>query len=123
MLTFEQIAEIVHDIKFPGFRWQLRGTFENDGAVTLHATFDATDIETGGLAEQSTRKWLLSKYMVTGEVVQTALKCVLTAIEHEARECFTYRGQPVFGPHFSIEELVRLCLEQCTQVREEVKPS
>jgi hypothetical protein len=37
--------------------------------------------------------------------VQTALKAVLTAEEHEAREQFFYRGGAVFGPHINVDRL------------------
>ena len=46
--------------------------------------------------------------MVDGEIVQTAFKAVLTALEHEARENFTYRGHSIFDPHWDVEKLVEL---------------
>jgi len=117
-LTLNQVFEIVDRLAYPGFTWHVRGNFGANGPVTLHATFLAPDVDAHvGAVEQTTRKWLLSQWMVPGEIVQTALKCVLTAIEHEAREQFTYRGERVFGPHFSIDELVRLCVEKRTEVR------
>jgi len=58
------------------------------------------------------RNWLLSKHMTVSELVQTVFKAALTAEEHEARELFTYRGTAVFGPHFSVEKLVELCLQE-----------
>lgn len=51
------------------------------------------------------RKWFLSPHMTKGELVQTCLKAVLTAEEHEAREKFLYRGRAVLGPHIDIEAL------------------
>lgn len=51
------------------------------------------------------RKWLLSPHMTKSEVIQTAFKAVLTAIEHEAREHFLYKDRPVFGPHFDVDAL------------------
>jgi len=58
---------------------------------------------------QTCRKWFLSPHMTKSEVVQTALKAVLAAEEHEARECFLYKGKPVFGPHFNIDRLFDVC--------------
>lgn len=55
----------------------------------------------------SGRKWYLSAHATDAEVVQTALKAVLTAVEHEAREAFTYQGVALFQPHCSLEELVQ----------------
>lgn len=60
-------------------------------------------------AYQKSRKWMLSPHMTKSEVVQTAFKAVMTAEEHETREKFSYRGQPVFGPHFDLDQLVRIC--------------
>lgn len=53
-------------------------------------------------------KWNISKWMTDGEIVQTALKAVLAAVEHEAREAFKYRGLSIFDPHYDIEKLVEL---------------
>lgn len=55
------------------------------------------------------RKWRLSKHMTPSEVVQTCLKAVLTAEEHEAREHFLYQGRAIFGPHINIEALWEVC--------------
>lgn len=55
-----------------------------------------------------TRKWLLSRHMTDGEIVQTAFKATLTALEHEMREQFKYRDAPIFDPHYDIEKLVEL---------------
>lgn len=51
------------------------------------------------------RKWRLSPQMTDGEVVQTAFLALMTALEHEAREKFKFRGVAVFGPHFDIDAL------------------
>ena len=54
------------------------------------------------------RKWFLSPYMTRSEVVQTAFKAVMTAMEHEVREQFMYRGQTIFDPHYDVDKLVAL---------------
>jgi len=51
------------------------------------------------------RKWILSIHMTPSELVQTALKAVLTAEEHEAREAFTLDGVACFSPHFDVFKL------------------
>jgi len=53
----------------------------------------------------TSRKWLLSEHMTPSEVVQTVLKAVLTAEEHEAREAFLFDGYAIFGPHIDIYQL------------------
>lgn len=55
------------------------------------------------------RRWLVSGHASRSEVVQTAFLAVKTAIEHELREAFHYRGAAIFGPHFNSDKLVSLC--------------
>lgn len=76
--------------------WNLKLVFTSPHSVTLEPTL------------WSSRKWRLSMHMTDDEIVLTALKAVLTAEEHEARERFCYRGRPIFGPHISIERLWEL---------------
>jgi hypothetical protein len=52
------------------------------------------------------RWWRLSKHMTAGEIVQTVFKATMTALEHEAREMFLYKGVPVLDPHYDIDKLV-----------------
>jgi len=79
--------------------------------------FVAPDSDTGQPSTQRGRKWLLSHHMTHSEVVQTAFKAVLTAVEHEVRESFTYKGCAIFGPHYDIERLVALCKGDHKEVR------
>ncbi len=58
--------------------------------------------------EQCGRRWLIDPRATPGEVVQTALKAVLTWQEHETRETFHYRGARVFSPHLEMDALVGL---------------
>ncbi|MTD92896.1 hypothetical protein GIW81_00950 [Hyphomicrobium sp. xq] len=63
---------------------------------------------TGKPAPWSGRKWFLSLHMTETELVKTALKAVLAAVEHEALERFTYKGVTVFDPHIRVDDLVEL---------------
>lgn len=47
--------------------------------------------------------------MVKSEVVATAMKAVLAAEEHEARELFKYRGKAIFNPHIDVDALAGVC--------------
>jgi len=111
MLTAHAKAvEVLQNIKFPGYTFQISGSFNDPMEATyLQAQFYAPDCKTQQLHKLRTRKWLLSQHMTDSELVQTAFKLVLASIEHEARERFTYLGQPVLGPHFDIKDMVRLC--------------
>lgn len=50
----------------------------------------------------------ISEHATESEIVQTALKCILTSAEHNVREHFTYGGTLVFGPHINISKLLSL---------------
>lgn len=63
---------------------------------------------TGEALSWKGRKWRLSTHMTDGEVVQTAFLAVMTALEHETRECFKFDGVSVFDPHYDIHKLVDL---------------
>ena len=54
------------------------------------------------------RKWYVSRHAGDGEIVQTALKAILTAVEHEVRESFLFDGKAIFHPHHSIESLLAI---------------
>lgn len=105
-----RIEETLQFVSFPGYTFQISGSFDDFEPTYLSAQFHAPDCKSGQLVKQRTRKWLLSRHMTNSEVVQTALKCVLASVEHEARERFLYTGQPIFAPHFDIEDLVKLCV-------------
>lgn len=98
---------------FPGYRFSL---VENR---YLQIEAEDTCASSGLPTVWRSRKWLLSPHMTTSELVQTAFKAVLTAVEHEARERFRYRGRTVFCPHFDVEALVTLCDAGAVDVRKE----
>lgn len=108
-LTMAQAREIIADCSMFGFNLAISGNFLPVESTYLQAEFFAEDSKKPDhLALQKTRKWLLSTHMTKSELVQTAFKCLLTAVEHEARENFKYRGHPIFGPHLSVDKLVEL---------------
>ena len=87
-------------------------TYEStyDGFM-LHARYIEPCVYTGQPAVQLTRRWILKPTMTDSEIVSTAFKCCLTSMEHRTRETFKYKGARIFGPHFDIEDLVSLCLD------------
>jgi hypothetical protein len=108
-LTVQQIQDILHQVQFMDYKWQVHSSFLPSLNVYLQASFQTRCARTGVLTDQKSRKWLISQHMTKSEIVQTAFKCALTSMEHEAREHFTYQGQPIFGPHFNVDHLVGLC--------------
>lgn len=98
------IGSVLHEISFPGYHFEVN---HDQGGLYLQAVHHGAFVTSD--TEWKTRKWKLSEHMTKSELVQTALKCILTSIEHEARESFRYRGELIFGPHFDVDELVTLC--------------
>lgn len=100
---FSYVYGVLEEVVFQNYMFLV--TKEGDNFF-LKASFTAPCNKTGALETHKTRKWRLSKHMVKSEIVQTAFKLVLTSIEHEAREQFTYKGMPIFGPHYDVDVLV-----------------
>jgi hypothetical protein len=98
------IAAALRSVTFPGYTFRL----EVGERTYLQATFLARCATTGALEVQYTRKWYISHEATASEVVQTALKLVLTSVEHEAREAFKYCGHAIFGPHLDVDKLLQL---------------
>lgn len=101
-------SDVLGRISFPGFTFILKSYAHRP---TLQIECKGACNVTGADITWTSRKWQLSWHMTDGEVVQTAFKAVLTALEHEAREQFTYRGVTVFDPHYDIEKLVALRMQ------------
>lgn len=97
-MTKEDIATIVGYVKYKD--WGFHLSYE---PLYLQVMFvDGEETWFG-------RKWLLSVHMTESEVVQTCLKAVLTAEEHEAREKFKYHDRAIFGPHINVNDLWDMC--------------
>lgn len=114
-LTLERLGNLLLRVTYKN--WVLRARAEGRGFL-LYATFRAEDGK-----QWRSRKWYVSTHASTSEVLQTALKCVLTAEEHETREAFLVDGRPVFGPHYDVGQLVELCDAEAFDLREERAPS
>lgn len=104
-MTKEEMREVVSLISFEDYTFEVG---EKNGVTFLRASYTEPDIITKEPSLQKTRKWILSEHAVKSEIVQTAFKCVLTSMEHRAREGFLYRGERVYGPHFDVEALVEI---------------
>jgi len=66
------------------------------------------DAVTGERLRWKGRKWRLSEHMTKSELVNTAFLAVMTAEEHEIRETFAYKGEPIYSPHYDVDKLWRL---------------
>jgi hypothetical protein len=112
------VVAVLQQVSYPGYVFEVNLEEER---MYLRGIFYAPCAETGQMAQQFTRKWYVSREATRSEIVQTALKCVLTSIEHEAREVFQYRGRAIFGPHFDVEQLVALCDQKSRDTRPQLE--
>lgn len=104
-MTLDEMAELCGRITFPKMLIVVRT--KND-VPYLQITARGQCNTTGEDVDWNGRKWMLSEHMTPGEIVQTAFKAIMTAVEHETREQFRYFGQPIFDPHYDIDALVAL---------------
>lgn len=111
-MNTEALRTVIGHVQYPGFKYVV---VESEGVVYLQIEFATACTKTGVQADWKSRKWLLSKHMTKSEIVGTAFKATLTALEHEARESFQYKGAAVFGPHFDIERLATLAMNPINQ--------
>ena len=64
---------------------------------------------------------MLSYYMCDEEIISTGLKAVLAAVEHEAREQFKWKGQPIYRPHYSLDALYDISKKNAVDKRKEAQ--
>lgn len=103
MKTLREVQAIVGDCEYAD--WDLQVKLSPEGRMYLQCRMVLSCSITSVEQEWGGRKWLLSPHMMKSEIIQTALKAILTAVEHEAREAFLYRGRAIFGPHFDVDQL------------------
>jgi hypothetical protein len=121
-MTLPDLQEICSRITFcdgVDHDWTLR-CGDDATSLWLQWVFVAEDNECGGVGIQHGRKWRISYHSTSDEIVKTAFAAALFAIEHEARERFTYKGEAIFHPHMDVEALVELASERRHIKRDEV---
>jgi|CryGeyDrversion2_2_1046609.scaffolds.fasta_scaffold58243_2 hypothetical protein len=141
MKTFAEIKAIVDEIQFKDWKFRLeamwiddrpemplklyqvnpKGEFIPGHHFFLQVRFLEKDAYEDIIEPQSGRKWLISPHMTKSEIVQTAFKAVLTAVEHEVRDAFKYKGELVFCPHFDVDELIEIHRKRKLDAREPVR--
>jgi hypothetical protein len=102
------VEEILSQIKFMDRTFRLLD--KGDGWLLqmryLETDTDKPDSEP---VLQSTRKWYISPFMTTSEVVETAWACVTRSMLHVASEHFTYKGRKIYSQHFSVLARLHMC--------------
>lgn len=96
-----------YDLHFEEIWLRRSGTLKPSGYI-IYATYMEKDIVTGKNELQATRKWVIEPEWTKSQIVQTALKCILTSHEHRVRESFKFEGKRVFSPHFNIDSFKEL---------------
>lgn len=97
----------VSQISYPNYEFDVFA--EGDEHACLQIICHGTDTRDPTVSHTwKGRKWIISKHMTRGEVVQTAFMAVMAANEHEARELFKYKGASVFDPHYDLDKLLAL---------------
>lgn len=107
--TYSRFVDVLEQVEFPGYDFEVVvGMID----VDLRVVVDGKCNVSGEPWEWKGRRWRLSRYMTDGEIVQTAFLAIKTAEEHELRDKFTYRGVPIFGPHWDVDALVERFAEK-----------
>jgi hypothetical protein len=119
-MNYHDMQALVAECHYPSYTFEV--IVDGRGAIYLQGSYMEADTVTHEIERQVTRRWFLSPAMTHSEIVQTVFKCVLTSMEHRTREWFSYRGKPVFGPHFDVDALWRVCESGEFNPREAVKP-
>lgn len=103
--TIASIKAVTDAIRYPGGAFRVASAGANGYSIQFVRDLPNTHNAKAPATPQSGRKWLVSKWAVAGEVLQTAFMAVLTFEEHEVRENFRYKGRAVFGPHLTLTAL------------------
>lgn len=116
-----RFVELGNQLRYKNWEFRIGvdscGYCDHHGRNWLQVVWKGPCTETGETCNHQGRKWMLSEHMTDSEFVLTALKAVLTAEEHEAREQFTFKGKKLFHPHPSLDLL--LGIAQCESRRME----
>lgn len=114
LMELERVDKVLGQCDFRD--WDL--LLKQDGdRLYVQVRFVDRCANTGKITTWLGRKWFLSLHMTDSEIIQTAFKAVLTAVEHEARESFKYKGRAIFGPHFDVDALWEICDDKHVDVR------
>lgn len=112
LMEARAIAGLINFLPGWGLRVARDQKRPHDGRIFLQWTYEAPCVKTREVKEWRCAKHYLSAHMTEDELVKTAFAAGVRAMEHEAREHFTYKGRRLFNPHLSIDTLARVCDEE-----------
>lgn len=119
-MSIDEMRAVLVAVSHHGYRLEILAD-DGEAHPYMIGRYEEACVLTGVAATQATRKWRLSPHMTRSEIVQTALKLVLTSAEHRVREHFLYRGQRVYGPHFDVDGLYELAAQGALDKRRPVR--
>lgn len=100
------VQETLSQLHYPGLRFETM----REGShlhLRVHCPEGSCNVS-GEAASWNGRWWRISNYTTRQEIVGTAFKAILTALEHEAREQFLYKGQAIYDGHLDVDKLAEL---------------
>jgi hypothetical protein len=107
-MTFEEMQKFfAENIHYKDWEFHIK---EKNKVPFLQIQFMGKDNFSGKSERQYCRKWQLSEWMTTTELVRTAFAAVVQAEKHEAEETFLYKGQAVFNSHISADRMWELAV-------------
>jgi hypothetical protein len=104
-LSADRLRAILEGVRFKESQFLVE---ETANGFLIQMRCDELDAATGLCQTYYGRKWHIAASADESDAVRTAFMAAVTWQEHEAREAFTYRGVPVFGPHSNVADLARL---------------
>lgn len=104
---FRRTQLLLGDIAYPGLDYEVSTEGGTCCQVRIKCVGGKCNV-TGKPMDWNGRWWRLSPHMTDSEIVATCFKALLTALEHEARERFTFKGQSVYDSHLSVHQLAKL---------------
>ncbi len=105
--TINDVAVIINEVTCPPYDFRL---MEKGDGWLLQLRYLEEDVDAPGRQFWHTsRKWYISPYATTTEIVETAYGACLRSAKHRIREHFTYKDRRVMSPHLDIEARIEIC--------------
>lgn len=117
-MTPGEMRKVLELCQYPGYTYHLSEVMYE--SPYLVCTYDEPNSVTGKTEQRVTRRWMLTPEITPSELVETAFRCVLTAMEQRVREMFAYRGRPVMDWNHDVEMLVGVC-DRAAELRKQQK--
>ena len=117
-MTPGEMRKVLELCQYPGYTYHLSEVMYE--SPYLVCTYDEPNGVTGKTEQRVTRRWMLTPEITPSELVETAFRCVLTAMEQRVREMFAYRGRPVMDWNHDVEMLVGVC-DRAAELRKQQK--